>query len=102
MLNDVGIKQIYYNYNKQYLVIAYNNSNIDIILSSGEVINVPAIKEVVMHKAKTINDITLATARYMLPLRLVTSFSTMRPSTSRRCVTMMSMSLRLPRWATSR
>lgn len=58
ILNDVNVNQIYFNYNKQYLVIAYNNCNIDIVLSSGEVINVPAIKEVVMHKAKTINDIT--------------------------------------------
>ncbi|MBQ6279815.1 MAG: hypothetical protein IJK68_08870, partial [Muribaculaceae bacterium] len=50
ILNDVNVNQIYFNYNKQYLVIAYNNCNIDIVLSSGEVINVPAIKEVVMHK----------------------------------------------------
>jgi len=60
VLNDVGIKQIYYNYNKQYLVVAYNNSNIDIILSSGEVVNIPALKEVVKHRTKTINDITFS------------------------------------------
>ena len=58
ILNDINVTQIYFNYSKQYLVIAYNSCNIDIILSSGEVINVPAIKEVVMHKAKTVNDIT--------------------------------------------
>ncbi len=63
MLNDVGIKQIYYNYNKQYLVIAYNNSNIDVILSSGKVVGIPALKEVVKHRSKAINDITFGNGR---------------------------------------
>ncbi len=70
ILNDINVNQIYFNYNKQYLVIAYNNCNIDIILSSGEVINVPAIKEVVMHKTKTINDITFGDGK----IYIATSF----------------------------
>jgi len=63
IFNDVNINQIYYNYDKQYLIVAYNNCNIDVLLSSGEVINVPAIKDVVMHKAKTINDVTFGNGK---------------------------------------
>lgn len=59
-VNDINISQIYYNYSKGYLVIAYKDANIDVYMPSGEVINVPAIKDVVLHKVKTINDITFA------------------------------------------
>lgn len=67
-INDANIKQIYYNYDKDYLFIAYDNCNIDIIKGDGSVVNVSAIKDVVMPKtnpnsanqegAKAINDIT--------------------------------------------
>lgn len=63
ILNDVNISQIYYNYNKQYLVVAYNSCNIDILLSTGEVVNVPAIKDVVLSRAKKINDVTFGNGR---------------------------------------
>lgn len=58
VLNSQNISQIYYNYDKQYLVVAYKDCNIDIILSTGEVVNVPAIKEVIMRNEKVINDVT--------------------------------------------
>ncbi len=57
-INDVNIKQIYYNYDKDYLFIAYDNCNIDIIKGDGSVVNVSAIKDVILSKAKVINDIT--------------------------------------------
>lgn len=59
-INDVNIKQLYYNYDKDYLFIAYDNCNIDIIKNDGTVVNVSAIKDVVlnMNTVKTINDIT--------------------------------------------
>lgn len=57
-LNDVNIKQLYYNYDKDYLFIAYDNCNIDIIKGDGTVVNVSAIKDVVLTKAKEISDIT--------------------------------------------
>lgn len=57
-INDVNIKQIYYNYNKDYLFIAYENCNIDIIKGDGTVVNVSGIKDVVLPKTKVINDIT--------------------------------------------
>ncbi len=63
ILNDVNIGQVYYNYNKQYLVVAYDNCNIDIVLNSGEVVNVPALKDVVIHRAKKINDVTFASGK---------------------------------------
>ena len=47
-LSDMGIKQIYYNSNKDYLVAVYDNSNIDIILSDGSVVNMPEIKDALM------------------------------------------------------
>ena len=59
-INDMNIKQIYYNYEKDYLFIAYNNCNIDIIKGDGSVVNVSAIKDVVLPKTKVINDITFA------------------------------------------
>ena len=70
LLNDIKINQIYYNYAKQYLLVAYSDCNIDIIKSSGEVINVPAIKEVVIHKTKTINDVNFCNGR----MYIATSF----------------------------
>ena len=59
-LSDMGIKQIYYNSNKDYLVAVYDNSNIDIILSDGSVVNMPEIKDAVMTSGKGINDVTFA------------------------------------------
>lgn len=63
LLNGVKISQIYYNYTKQYLVVAYTDCNIDVIKADGEVINIPAIKDVVLHKQKTINDVTFCNGK---------------------------------------
>ena len=70
LLNGVIINQIYYNYARQYLVVAYSDCNIDIIKNTGEIINIPAIKEVVMHKTKTINDVNFCNGR----MYIATSF----------------------------
>lgn len=63
VLNGTKISQIYYNYDKQYLVVAYNDCNIDVIYNNGEMVNVPAIKEVVLHRAKVINDVTFTDSK---------------------------------------
>ena len=42
-LNDVSIKDIYYNPEKKYLFVAYVNGNIDIIKEDGTTINMPDI-----------------------------------------------------------
>jgi len=59
-LSDMTVSHIYYNYDKEYLVVVYQNSNIDVILSSGSVINMPEIKDAVVTYSKTINDVTFA------------------------------------------
>jgi hypothetical protein len=59
-LSDIGIKQIYFNNAKKYLVVVYDNSNIDIIMKSGKVVNLPDIKDIIINRSKTINDITFA------------------------------------------
>jgi len=59
-LTDMSVSQIYYNASKQYLVVTYDDSNIDIILNSGSVVNMPEIKDAVMTTSKAINDVTFA------------------------------------------
>ena len=72
-LSDMTISQIYYNKVKDYLVVVYSNSNIDVIKSNGEVVNMPEIKDAVMTAGKKINDVTfgpgliyLATSRSLI------------------------------------
>lgn len=57
-LNSESIKQIYYNYNKGYLFVTYDDSNIDVIKNDGTVVNISALKDVILNKAKDINDVT--------------------------------------------
>lgn len=70
ILNDINISQLYYNYEQQYLVVAYDDCNIDVVLSTGEVVNIPAIKEVIMNSAKVINDVTFGNGK----IYIATSF----------------------------
>lgn len=57
-LSDMGISEIFYNKLRDYLVVVYSNSNIDIIMSNGSVVNMPEIKDAVLTTSKTINDVT--------------------------------------------
>ncbi len=59
-LNDVDISEIYYNRFKDYLLITYSNSNIDVILKDGSVINLPDIDNSSMSSSKKINDVTFS------------------------------------------
>ena len=59
-LSDMTISQVYYNSEKDYLVVIYSNVNIDIILSDGTVVNMPELKNADMRQSKTINDVTFA------------------------------------------
>lgn len=59
-LNDTQITNIYYNTQKKYLLVAYDDSNIDIILNDGKVVNIPDINNALLTTAKTINDVTFA------------------------------------------
>ncbi len=58
VLNDNNISQIYYDNDKSYLFVVYSNCNIDIINQQGKVYNISAIKDVVLPKAKVVNDVT--------------------------------------------
>lgn len=62
-LSDMTISQIYYNTDRDYLVVVYSNSNIDVILSDGSVVNMPEIKDAVMTSSKVINDVTFASGK---------------------------------------
>lgn len=60
-LSDSGVKNIYYNRDKNYIMVAYENSNIDVIdVKSGDVSNMSDIKNADIATSKTINDITFA------------------------------------------
>ncbi len=47
VLSDNRISQIYYDWEKRLLFVAYTNSNIDVIDSSGKVTNIPNIKNMI-------------------------------------------------------
>lgn len=57
-LSDIEIKDIYYNYDKKYLLIVYSNSNIDFLYDDGNIINLPDIKDVILTMSKNINNVT--------------------------------------------
>ena len=59
-LSDTDIKQIYFNSDRDYLIVVYTNADIDVILSDGSVVNMPEIKDAVMTSSKNINDVTFA------------------------------------------
>ncbi len=57
ILNDVNVKNIYYNYDKKYLVVVYSSDNVDILLDNGKVYNISDIKNAIMMTSKSINDV---------------------------------------------
>ncbi len=59
-LSDNLVKNIYYNYDKKYLAIAYHNGNVDVLKSDGKFVNIPVIKDAVLSREKTVNDISFA------------------------------------------
>ena len=65
-LSDQLVSNIYYNSDKDYLVVIYANSNIDVIRSDGHVVNMPEIKDAVLTTGKTINDVTFAPGKIYL------------------------------------
>lgn len=57
LLSDVKIKSIFYNHEKHFLAVAYDNGNIDLIYDNGNVVNLPDIKDATLTVAPSINDI---------------------------------------------
>ena len=62
-INDENIKQIYYDYDNSFLFIAYENCNIDIVKDDNTVVNISAIKDVVLPNTKVINDISFTNGK---------------------------------------
>ena len=61
-LSDSGVKSIYYNQDKNYILVVYQNSNIDVIdVRSGDVSNISDIKNAEITSSRAINDVTFAT-----------------------------------------
>ena len=58
--SDFIVTGCYYNYDSNYLLITYNNSNIDVVRANGSVVNIPDLKDVVYNGPKAINDVTFA------------------------------------------
>ncbi len=56
-LSDVGINKIRYNETIDALLVAYNNTNIDLIKHNGDIINLKDIKDHNIIGAKTINNV---------------------------------------------
>lgn len=57
-MSDMMPTGIYYNSKKDYLVVTYQDFNIDIVLWNGTVVNVTAVKDAVLTSSKVLNDVT--------------------------------------------
>ncbi len=57
-LNDVSATGMYYNYDHNYLLVTFVNSNINVVYDDGRVIPVSDLSDVVMNSKKGINDVT--------------------------------------------
>lgn len=63
VLSEPTISKIFYNGKKDYITLAYNTGNIDIIKNDGKVINLPDIRDAVLQSDRTINDISFGNGR---------------------------------------
>jgi len=59
-LSDIFVKEIYYNAPGKYLLVVYENSNIDLIFDDGAVVNLPEVKDSSLVN-KTINNVDFST-----------------------------------------
>lgn len=65
-LSDNQITDIYYNYDKGYLLALYQNGNIDAIYDDGHVVNMPDIKEAILPYSKKINHVAFGADRFVV------------------------------------
>lgn len=61
-LSDNIVAAAEYNRDKRYLLVVYDNSNIDLVYDSGEVRNIPGLMSASMPASKRVNDITFSPA----------------------------------------
>ncbi len=62
-LSDVTVTGLYYNHASDYVLLTYDNSNIDVILTDGRVVNMPELKDAVVPQSKVINNVTFASGK---------------------------------------
>lgn len=58
-LSDQGVRSLGYHNGKKTLIIAYNNSNIDLLQNGTDIYNIPDIKNTVLSSSKNINDVAI-------------------------------------------
>lgn len=58
------ISGIYYNFDKNYLLIAYTSGNIDMLFDDGKVVNLPEIKDAILTTGHGINHISFGKDRF--------------------------------------
>lgn len=51
------VKDIYYNYDGRYLVVSYEDANLDIIYDDGRRVNLPDIRDANVNVLKSVNDV---------------------------------------------
>lgn len=56
-MSDMGINEIYRNYDRDYTVAVYDNSNIDVVYDNGRIMNMPDIKDAQSVTNKQIHDV---------------------------------------------
>lgn len=65
-LSDTDVADIFYNADGKYLLVSYNNGNLDMIYDNGKVVNLPEIKDAVISSGHGINHATFADGRIYL------------------------------------
>ncbi len=62
-LSGIGIENIYYNHEKKFLLIAYSDSNMDVLYDDGRIVCLPDIKDAMVTEDKSINDVAFGEGR---------------------------------------
>ena len=65
-LSDNKITDIYYNWDKHYLLVLYESGNIDALYDNGRVVNMPDIKDAVLPYSKKINHVAFGSDRFVV------------------------------------
>lgn len=66
IMSDSGISDIFYNPDGKYVVVTYDNANIDLIYESGKKVNMPDIKDAVLTVAPVINNVSFAPGKMLV------------------------------------
>lgn len=56
-LSDYAVEKIFYNYDDRYLLVVFDNGNLDVIYPDGHKVNLPDIKDASVGMTKKVNDV---------------------------------------------